>query len=204
MRTTMMTAIAVAGASMACSSAMSGVVYDDLNDFLDNTQSGYYHEDFSDVGGGGQGPSMDFGPVNGFSYTISAQGDGTEELFTDPGLMSTNSAGDQLVVEFTGDPVTAVGGNFFGSDIAFSPIASNMTVELNDGTVAEYESNSADAFAGFTTSAPIDSITIDAEAIDAANAWPTISNLYVGQQIPAPGAVALLGLAGLVGGRRRR
>ena len=183
----------------ASSSAMAGATFfDNEGDLLANTQSGYYQENFDSFSAGPQGASLDFGPENGFSYTISAAND----LYSGDGVMSTNTADDPLEIDFTGDNVTAVGGNFYGTDISFVPIAGDVTVELADGTSETMSTSSADAYFGFITDAPIDSMTISASGDG--NVWPTMDNFTVGQAVPAPGALALLGLAGVAGRRRRR
>jgi hypothetical protein len=98
-----------------------------------------------------------------------------------------------------------VGGNFFGVDAEFANAAVFFSVLLSDGTSYEGEASSPASFTGFrsTTAATIASLTINVEnAVGAAAVYPSVDNLYFG--VPAPGAVALLGVAGLVGSRRRR
>ena len=75
-----------------------------------------------------------------------------------------------------------------------------MVIELSDGTVYEFDPVDGEDFRGFVSDAPLASIWI--EAPDAfGNAWPTMDHFFVG--VPAPGALALLGLAGLARNRRR-
>ena len=74
-----------------------------------------------------------------------------------------------------------------------------LRVTLSDGSGFIGSINSATAFTGFySTGALITSITISVDSGE----YPTADTLSI--VVPAPGAVALLGAAGLVGRRRRR
>jgi hypothetical protein len=135
------------------------------------------------------------------SVNWSAFADGG--LYVQDGVFSTEFP-DPLTFTFT-PGVRAVGGNFFGVDAEFANAAVFFSVLLSDGTSYEGEASSPASFTGFrsTTAATIASLTINVEnAVGAAAVYPSVDNLYFG--VPAPGAVALLGVAGLVGSRRRR
>ncbi len=197
------TAAALAALSAAgLAAAGSATVYTDLASFMANVAPGSYSENFAGVPTGSV-PSLNFGPVNGFAYTVGATGLGSNNLFNDPGIVSTDSALDSLIITFTGAPVTAVGGNFWASDISFFPTGTDITINLSDGTNVSYTSTGPADFRGFISNVAITSMTIDAPDVPA-NAWATMDNLVVGSAIPAPGAAAVLGLAGVAGLRRRR
>lgn len=135
------------------------------------------------------------------SVNWSAFADGG--LYVQGGVFSTEFP-DPLTFTFT-PGVRAVGGNFFGVDAEFGNASVFFSVLLSDGTSYEGEASSPASFTGFrsTTAATIASLTINVEnAVGAAAVYPSVDNLYFG--VPAPGAVALLGVAGLVGSRRRR
>ena len=139
------------------------------------------------------GTSGSLGPI-----TWSAEADGG--LFANGDYFSTNAADVDLV--FTFDPgVYGVGGNFFGTDIDFNVVPSVVEVSLADGTSYVAGIDSADAFVGFySTDASISEISI--YALDGSNPiYATADNMFVA--VPAPGVLALLGVAGL-GSRRRR
>jgi hypothetical protein len=135
------------------------------------------------------------------SVNWSAFADGG--LYVQGGVFSTEFP-DPLTFTFT-PGVRAVGGNFFGVDAEFANASVFFSVLLSDGTSYEGEASSPASFTGFrsTTAATIASLTINVEnAVGTAAVYPSVDNLYFG--VPAPGAVALLGVAGLVGSRRRR
>lgn len=135
------------------------------------------------------------------SVNWSAFADGG--LYVQDGVFSTEFP-DALTFTFT-PGVRAVGGNFFGVDAEFANAAVFFSVLLSDGTSYEGEASSPASFTGFrsTTAATIASLTINVENLFGTGAvYPSVDNLYFG--VPAPGAVALLGVAGLVGSRRRR
>ena len=108
-----------------------------------------------------------------------------------------------LIGAAAGAPVTAVGGNFWGTDINFNTIPADMSVELSDGTVHNYSTSSPTGFAGFVSDMTITSVIVGVSA-GGGNVWATLDNLYVGGAIPTPGALGLFGVAGLAAARRRR
>jgi MYXO-CTERM domain-containing protein len=100
--------------------------------------------------------------------------------------------------------VRGVSGNIYGTDINFNVVPSIVQLSLQDGTSYIAFIDSATAYAGFySTGAAITSITISAQPLPGGTAavYPTFDNLSVA--VPAPGVLALIGLAGLAGRRRR-
>lgn len=149
-------------------------VYDNLADFLAVLSPTYYFDDFSWVDWGTiSDPSWTFGPVNGYSYTVSAPGN----VFSIPGAISTNSPLDPLTIVFDGAPVTAVGGDFFCTDFDGNPVSANTILTLDDGTVVTLAYPTV--FAGFTSDVPIVSLTIATDNVD--NVWVAFDNFYVGE-----------------------
>ncbi|HEY6942205.1 proprotein convertase P-domain-containing protein [Dokdonella sp.] len=148
--------------------------YTDRTEFLTHVAAGYYENGFDDAV---PGPiaSMNY-TSGGWAYTVAASSD---TLYNDTGLISTNLAADSIVVTFTGDPVTAVGGNFWATDINVQPTGTDTTVSLSDGTTETFTSTGPTDFRGFTTAGPVTSLTVDAPD-SGGNFWPTMDNLIVG------------------------
>ena len=189
---------------LAAVASGAAVTYTNEADFLNQLAPGYYLENFDAFTFGSYtDATLDLaqGP---WAYTIGAAGDGTNTLYSGDSNMSTNSAGDALTVNFTGQDVYAVGGFFFPGDIGGFFLAGPMEITLSDGTFYTFDAVSDTDFVGFISDTPILSMTIEAPDVNDIFAWPTMDHFYVGEQIPAPGVLALLGVAGLVGGRRRR
>jgi hypothetical protein len=154
-------------------------------------------EDFGGYSGFYEGPVV--GNVGGIEWSATAEGG----LFADAGYFSTNLAQTELVFALA-PGVSAVGGNFFGTDINFNVVPSIVEVTLSDGTTYIAALDTQDAFVGFySLGAEISSIsTLALGAAGGPATFATANNLYVA--VPAPGAIALLGLAGGVAARRRR
>ena len=185
------------GVTEGCA-ARGGGFFTDQTAFIDAINPNFYQESFDGVAGGAV-ESLDFTDGT-FGYTITAFGAGFQELFNDPGLISTNSADDTLLVSFTGDPVFAVGGIFFAGDIDFAPTGTSIVLTLDDGTEETLEPTAIDTFAGFVSPSPILSIAIDAPD-GAAPFWPTIEDLIVGtdaQELPESVPVPTMTAYGLI------
>ena len=139
------------------------------------------------------------GNAGGIQWTASAPG----ELYAGSGYMSTNSP--EALLTFNLSPsVQGVGGNFFSTDASFNILPAVIGVTLADGTsYVGFASSAADFIGFYSTGAAISSISVSvAGALPAGTNFATVDNLYFA--VPAPGAFALLGVAGLFGGRRRR
>jgi hypothetical protein len=192
-----------AGLLLSAGAAANADLFTDEAAFLGAIEGDYYLEEFDGYTYGSYTElTLDLGPVNGYSYTLDANtGAGDPGLWSGDGNMSTNSALNLLTVTFTGDDVTAVGGFFFASEINGFYIPEQVTVELSDGQMHVFTPATDTEFIGFTSATPITSLTIDADDTFQ-NAWSTMDHFYVGAVIPAPGAAALFGLAGLVARRR--
>jgi hypothetical protein len=162
-------------------------VYTDKASFLANAPANSYEEDFASVL-----PDLGQDPLSfsggGITYTVYSSTpynpDGAPGgLYNPPGAISTVSARDRIVITVTSGNLTAIGGNFWASNVDFSPTGTRVTLVLADGTTETWESPGPLGFRGFVTSAPISSMTIDAPEDIPDNPpyyWATMDNLIVG------------------------
>lgn len=144
------------------------------------------------------------GTTGSLDWTVEAPGG----LFASAGLFSTNSpsSGNQgMTFNFAPDTVRGVGGNIFATDFYFNFVTSIMRIRLSDGTEYAQVVTDAAGFIGFySAGASITSVKISAQAtVSTPNLYPTIDDLSFAV-VPAPGAIALLAIAGGAGLRRRR
>ena len=169
-------------------------IYTDEPTFLTQIEPGYYLEDFTGYTFGSPWAghlTADYGPVNGWSYQATADPNG---LYSIPDALSTNNAADPLVMTFTGDPVTAVGGIFSSTDFDGLVIPEDLTITLHFvGGSTLVETLNGSGFRGFTTTLVIESLDIDGDDANQSN-WAALDHFYVGQAVPEPGSFALLGL----------
>jgi hypothetical protein len=100
-------------------------------------------------------------------------------------FISTNTATDTITIgSFTSGNVSAVGGNFFGTDISGLFNIGDIQVTATDasGPVTQIISNATlTSFLGFTSNRPLSSISISAVQPTTGFTWPTVNNLYVGK-----------------------
>ncbi len=113
-------------------------------------------------------------------------------------------AGPDNALDFTFAPgVQAVGGNFFSRNAAFELQPALIGIFFEDGSSSIQYVTSTTGFSGFISSTvAISRMQVQVYPVPAGVNYAAVDNLYFG--VPAPGAFALLGVAGLVGSRRRR
>jgi hypothetical protein len=151
-----------------------------------NSYSGFY-------------PSGLSGNAGGIPWTASAPGD----LYAASGYMSTTAA--DALLTFTFSPgMQGVAGNFFTADASFNVLPAIIGATLADGSFyIGYAASAADFVGFYSTGAAIASISVSvAGSFPYVANFATVDNLYFA--VPAPGAIALIGVAGLIGGSRKR
>lgn len=140
-------------------------------------------------------------PYSGTTGPVNWTADAVGGIFVQAGLFSTNNP-TTLTFDF-GAGVDGVAGNFFATDINFNVVPAFVYLTLNDGTSYIGYIDSQTAYTGFySTGALITGLQIQATQ-PGGSVYPTVDNMQFAT-IPAPGAIALAGLAVAVGGRRRR
>jgi hypothetical protein len=157
-------------------------------------------ENFNTVSSGFYGSGI-AGSTAGISWTANAIG-GVDAL---AGLVTTANASNALSFAFA-PGVNGIGGNLYGTNSSFAAVPTTITVTLSDGTMYIGNSNGPSDFIGFYSSgATISSLSVSASNYPSSGdpIYATADNLYFAA-VPAPGAVALIGLAGVVARRRDR
>lgn len=175
--------------------------YTDSASFLAAIAPGAFNNTFTGVEDSATSYSYSGG---GFGYTVAAPGD----VYLSGSFIGNNTDNDTLTITFTTGNVTALGGNFFITDIGNSFQASAVTLTLSDGTTTTFTpSDETTAFRGFVSTAAIVSLMMSAPG---ANLFNSLDNLTVGVAVPItlpePGTWALVALAlgGLSLVRRQR
>ena len=159
----------------------------------------------------GATPSPITRSAGSYQYTATAEtttffGAGT----TANPWLSTNTATDSITFNaFTGG-ASAIGGNFFGSDISGLFSAGNITLVATDSLGATSSQTITGAtttsFLGFVSTGTLSSLVV--EAVQGATPlWPTVDNLTLAVAVPEPGTYAMLlaglGVVGFMARRRR-
>lgn len=160
-------------------------------------------ENFSAYSGSYSNPLVgNTGPIEWSAEAVSYVPNPTN-IVANSGWLSTNGADENLVFTFA-PGVLAVGGNFFSRDASFNVIPALVGIFFEDGSSSMQYVSSTSGFSGFISNQlAITSLTVSVYPVPAGVNFAAADNLYFGIPVPAPSALGLLGLAGLVGRRRR-
>lgn len=202
--TTLAVSIVATLAGLGMSSIASGAVvvinsratWDAYVAFHNATVATETFESFAD----GYQPSAT-GTAGGTTWNANASfGQITFQALGSNQILSTALGGRTL--NFTFAPgVQGIGGEMFGTNASVRVVLSEITVMLADGTSYVNDQTSASDFVGFySNGAAIASISVSTST---EGTYATVDNLYFAT-VPTPGALALISLAGVVGGRSRR
>ena len=140
------------------------------------------------------------GGVGDFSWNLSAP----SGVYLDSlGTARTQVNSEKLTLNFASSNVFAVGGYFFNVDGLGATKPGTMRIKLSDGTSFIRTVSNSTTFSGFVSDgASISSVEVSHAGSFGAQHFVATSGFIIGV-VPAPGAVALLGLAGLAARRRR-
>lgn len=160
-------------------------------------------ETFDALSGAG-GPSLSGTVSDGFtpiSWLASASGGTSVSPFSGSPALTTGSA-SALTIALSGGDVLAISGNFFGRNGSIGATGLTLQFTLADGTSSVSLIDATTGFLGFISDgAAFTAVTITPQSGGGALA-PVVDNLGF-SMVPSPGAIALLGLAGLASRRRR-
>jgi MYXO-CTERM domain-containing protein len=196
----------IAAAAVASTSSASIIVFTNQfvwNFYANSDSAAQYTETFESATVGFQ--SSLTGAMGGVTWTFNAANGLYVDNVNSSRVVSTNAPGDALSLTLS-PGVKGFAGNVYGTDASFNVVPSIVQLSLSDGTSYIGLVDSATAFVGFySTTAAITGVTILAQPLPGGtnSVWPTFDNMTFAV-VPAPGALALIGLAGLAGSRRRR
>ena len=156
------------------------------------------------------GPSASVPTLTGGSGWNAWSATAASGVQTGNGALMASAAGNPVVFSFPnagGDPgVLGVGGNFRLYNSDGQKVDGRLWVRLANGSSIVRNFTANDNFVGFWSddmAAPITGMRIQALGSSASSFVVGIDNLFIAS-VPAPGAVALLGAAALIGRNRRR
>jgi hypothetical protein len=185
-------AAAITAATAAGGAHAATTVYTSQASFLAQVSPGSYTEAFT--GGNGSAVSYNFSG-GGFGYTISASTAAgvASSVYRSGSIIGNNLPAELLTVTFTAGAPTAVGGNFYITDITDVFQSSPVTLNLSDGTSITYLPGGTAEYRGFVSTVPITSLTM---AVAPTSQYNTLDNLTVGiaTVVPEPATYLMMAL----------
>lgn len=134
-----------------------------------------------------------------FAWTLGA----ANGVYASSSAVRTQVNSDKLVLNLLSSNVYAVGGDFFNMDSLGATQFGTMKIRLSDGTTFVRAISNNTTFSGFVSDgANIASVEVSHAGTLGSQYFVATDGFSVGV-IPAPGAVAILGIAGVLARRRR-
>ena len=183
----------------------AATVFTSSASFLSNVQTSpnSYTEDFTEEVFGNAASGLEFS-TNGFTYNMVAAGPEPLDLYQSGEFIATQATNEVLTVNFTSGNVTAVGGNFYLTNVAEETVVASVTLTLSDSTTVSFSSATSAEYRGFVSTGPfITSLVMSAPGVNLRN---SIDNLTVGARIiPEPASLLSIcsGMLLLLQRRRR-
>jgi hypothetical protein len=186
--------------------APAATAYTNLASFL-GALTNSYTENFSGITNTSNGVTaapQNFSG-NGMSLSASPQPASDELWIVVNGgtkWLSVRDSSNSLVFNLTSGNITAVGGNFFTTDLPGNFIEGSIDILFSDSTSTNWAPSSASDFIGFVFDTPVTSMTLSPVASEQ---WVTAGSITIGQ-VPEPSTMALLFMtcAGALWWARRR
>ena len=191
-------------AAVSVPKVSAATVFTSSASFLSNVQPSpnSYTEDFT-LEFGNASSGLEFSS-NGFTYNLVAAGTEPLDLYKSGDFIATVTGNEVLTVNFTSGNVTAVGGNFYLTNVAEQTVVASVTLTLSDSTTVSFSSATSAEYRGFVSTGPfITSLVMSAPGVDLYN---SIDNLTVGARIiPEPASLLSMcsGMLLLLQRRRR-
>lgn len=193
----------IALAACAASPALAGViVFDDRAAFdafgLTMPGTAVSTETFESVSGFAAG-----GFTGNFGQAAEWFANSMDGMIAKNGVIRAATANSSVTFSFRSSQVYGIGGDFFYSSSSGSFVPGLMILNLSDGTSYVRNVTSPETFAGFwSLGSAISSLSITPFGAAGAANYVATDNMAIGY-VPSPGAIALLGLAGMASRRRR-
>ncbi len=186
---------AICSGTIANASLPTALVYSNLTTFAANINPGYGTETFDGLGTGTLGYLINF-TNQSFLFNVGTPLAPATGLFGVTGQggdvwLSSNDP-ETIVFNFTSGNVTAVGGNFFNTDVNGALTSGTLTATINNGTTRTILNANTNSFLGFTSQTPITSLTLSGDN----TTYLTANNLVVGV-VPEPSSLALAAFGGI-------
>jgi hypothetical protein len=191
-----------------------------VNLFSPSLTTSLHVEEFNSLAIGSFGSVSNGTSANWWSWTATGGSGVTVSTASDGHSIYSNPANSALRFEFNGSSsaqegfvsgLRGIGGGFRFFNAAGQSVDGRIILRLSTGESIIRNFNSDEAFAGFWLTDPsstITGLTLEPFSGSTSDYYIGAHTLYLGYAgvalVPAPGAIALLGAAGLVGWSRRR